>query len=92
MFDIVLFVVKRAKHKVLCQAIKGISERESLKEKGLGDAQDRGVYATHITPSQQERIVKLVGWKCVVDCYLYDKPTEVLWAQEPKYQLFQKIS
>ena len=64
---------------MLCQAIKGLSERESLKEKGLGDAQDRGVYASHITPRQQERIVKLVGRKCVVDCYLDDKPTEVLW-------------
>ena len=67
------------KHKVLCQAIKGLSERESLKEKGLGDAQDRGVYASHITARQQERIVKLVGRKCVVDCYLDDKLTEALW-------------
>ena len=67
------------KHKVLCKAIKELSERESLKEKGLGDAQDRGVYASHITPRQQERIVKLAGKKCVVDCFLDDKPTEVLW-------------
>ena len=63
------------KHKVLCKAIKELSEREASKEKGLGDAQDRG----HITPRQQERIVRLVGRKCVVDCYLEDKPTEVLW-------------
>ena len=67
------------KHKVLCKAIKELSERESFKERGLGDAQDRSVYASHITPRQQERIVKLVGRKCVVDCYLDDKPTEVLW-------------
>ena len=66
------------KHKVLCKAIKEFSERESLKEKGLGDAQDRGVYASHIPPRQQESIVKLVGKKCVVDCFLDDKPTEVL--------------
>ena len=67
------------KHKMLCKAIKELSERESLKEKGLGDAQVRGVYASHITPRQQERIVKLVGKKCVIDCFLDDKPTEVLW-------------
>ena len=67
------------KHKVLCKAIKELSDRESSKEKGLGDAQDRGVYASHITPRQQERIAKLVGRKCLVDCYLDDKPTEVLW-------------
>ena len=66
------------KHKVLCKAIKELSDRESSKEKGLGDAQDRGVYASHITPRQQERIAKLVGRKCLVDCYLDDKPTEVL--------------
>ena len=64
---------------MLCKAIKELSEREASKEKGLGDAQDRGVYASHITPRQQERIVRLVGRKCVVDCYLEDKPTEVLW-------------
>ena len=64
---------------MLCKAIKELSERESFKEKELGDAQDRGLYASHITPRQQERIVKLVGRKCVVDCYLDDKPTEVLW-------------
>ena len=56
------------KHKLLCKAIKELSEREASKEKGLGDAQDRGVYASHITPRQQERIVRLVGRKCVVDC------------------------
>ena len=52
---------------MLCKAIKELSERESSKEKGLGDAQDRGVYASHITPRQQELIVRLVGRKCVVD-------------------------
>ena len=35
------------------------------------------MYTSHITPRQQEHIVKLVGRKCVVDCYLDDKPTEV---------------
>ena len=67
------------KHKVLCKAIKELSERESSEEKGLGDAQGRDVYSSHITPRQQERIVRLVGRKCLVDCYLEDKPTEVLW-------------
>ena len=60
---------------MLCKAIKELSEKEASKEKGLKDAQDRGVYASHITPRQQERIVRLVARKCVVDCYLEDKPT-----------------
>ena len=37
------------------------------------------MYASHISPRQQECIVKLVGRECAVDCYLDDKPTEVLW-------------
>ena len=67
------------KHKVLCKAIKQLSERGSFKEKGLGDAQDSGVYASHISPRQQERIAKLVAKKCSVKCYLDEKPTEALW-------------
>ena len=69
----------RRKHRVLCKAIKELSERGAHKEKGLGDTQDENVYASHITPRQQERIAKLVGKKCSVQCYLDDKPFEVLW-------------
>ena len=69
----------RLKRKVLCKAIKELYERASRKEKGLGDTQDENVYASQITPRQQERIAKLVGRKCSVQCYLNDKPLEVLW-------------
>ena len=69
----------RPKHRVLCKAIKELSERGAHKEKGLGDTQDENVYASHITPRQQERIAKLVGKKCSVQCYLDDQPLEVLW-------------
>jgi len=64
---------------VLCKAIKELSERGAHKGKGLGDTQDENVYASHITPRQQEHIAKLVGRKCSVQCYLDDKPLEVLW-------------
>ena len=67
----------RLKRKVLCKAIKELSERASHKEKGLGDTQDENAYASQITPRQQERIAKLVGRKCSVQCYLNDKPLEV---------------
>ena len=72
---------------MLCKAIKELSERESFKEKGLEDAQDSGVYASHITPRQQERIAKLVGKKCSVKCHLDDKPTEVLWDTEAQVSI-----
>ena len=58
------------KHKVLCDAIKELSEREHGAQKGLGDAQDENVYVSHITPRQQDRIAKLVGRKCTVQCHL----------------------
>ena len=72
------------KHKVLCKAIKELFERESFKEKGLGDAQDRGAYASHNTPRQQERIVKLVARKYLADCYLDYRATKVLWDTGPQ--------
>ena len=67
------------KHKVLCDAIKELSEKEHGAQKGLGDAQDENVYVSHITPRQQDRIANLVGRKCTVQCHLDDKPFEVLW-------------
>ncbi|KAL9983137.1 hypothetical protein ACROYT_G005269 [Oculina patagonica] len=67
------------KHKVLCKAIKELSAKEACKEKGLGDTQDENVYASHLTPRQQERIAKLAGRKCSVQCYMNDKPVDVLW-------------
>ena len=63
---------------MLCKAIKELFERESLKEKGLGDAQDRGA------PRQQERIVKLVARKYLADCYLDCGATKVLWDTGPQ--------
>ena len=69
----------RPKHKVLCKAIKELSERGAREGKGSGDAQDQNMYASHITPRQQERIAKLVGRKCSVQCYLDGKPLDVLW-------------
>jgi len=69
----------RPKHKVLCKAIKELSERGARKGKGLGDTQDENVYASHITPTQQECIAKLRGRKRSVRCHLDDKSLEVLW-------------
>ena len=69
----------RPRHKVLCRAIKELSERTQNTEKGLGDAQDMGVFSSHMTPKQQDYVAKLVGRKCSVQCYLNDKLMEVLW-------------
>ena len=60
-------------------AIKELSQREHCAQKGLGDAQGENVYVSDITPRQQDRIAKLLGRKCTVQCHLDDKPLEVLW-------------
>ena len=67
------------RHKVLCKAIKELSERTQNTEKSLGDAQDMSVFSSHMTPKQQDYVAKLGGRKCSVQCYLNDKLMEVLW-------------
>ena len=66
-------------------------KREDRKERGLGDTQEENVYV--ITPKQQDHIVKLVGRKFLIQCYLNDKPVQVLLTRGYKclYQQ-QKIS
>lgn len=49
------------KHKVLCKAIKELSVKGACKEKVLGNTQEENMFASHLTPRQQECIAKLVG-------------------------------
>ena len=68
----------RPRHKVLCKAIKELSERTHNTEKGLGDAQDMSVFSSHMTPKQQDYVAKLVG-RVFCAVLLNDKLMEVLW-------------
>ena len=63
-------------HKILCTAIKNISLPT---ERGLGDSVDENVFMSHLTPSQQSTVAKLVGEKCHVRCELNGMETNVLW-------------
>ena len=62
-----------AKHKVLCKAIQYLHKSEVEKCKKACS------FSTHLTPKQRNEIVNLVGDRCVIDCWIEEEYTEVLW-------------
>ena len=60
-------------HKILCNAIKSLSkqERDTFRNKGF--------YESHLTPTQREGIVNVVGKRCMINCLLNGRPDRVLW-------------
>ena len=61
-------------HKVLCKAIQHLGANNKERK-----AEDSGHFVTHLNPKQRTTLVRLVGRKCSVKCYLNDQPVEVLW-------------
>ena len=59
-------------HKVLCSAIHqlALKEREYLLNT---------MFASHVSPKEQKRLISLVGQKCTVNCLMNDKPVTALW-------------
>ena len=64
-------------HQKLCEAIHQLSQ--PVVRSGKGDSEDDRVYVSHLTPGQHQKVVKLVGRRCTVDCTLNGKTAEVLW-------------
>ena len=62
-------------HKVLCQAISHLSEASPNKSKDFIDP----ACVSHLTPSEHEKVVGLIGKKCMVKCLLNDCECEMLW-------------
>ena len=62
--------------KALCKAIYELSKPSQ--PKGKSDSEDNKVYVSHLTPSQQSKVVQLVGKRCTVDCLLNGKQVEAL--------------
>ena len=58
-------------HTVLCNALRTLSQNS------ITNASNR--FVSHLTPKQALRIANLVGKRCIVNCHLNDKETEVLW-------------
>ncbi len=40
---------------------------------------EQGQYISHLTPGQQNAVIKLVGNRCLINCLIEDVPTEALW-------------
>ena len=62
-------------HKTLCNAIKQqIQNRKQTTE----DA-NAGIFISHLTPKQHQKVVSLVGRRCSVKAKLNGKRAEILW-------------
>ena len=54
----------------ICQAIKVLSQRVPTPQTA---------FVSHLTPTQQAKVVNLVGRKCTVKCLLNDSEVAALW-------------
>ena len=53
-------------HRLLFETIEQNKLLDNFSSSGQGNGGDAGVYISHITPKEKERISKLVGSKCIV--------------------------
>ena len=60
-------------HKVLCNAIK-LKHQESV-----NNCTKACAFVSHITPKQRNRIAKLIGERCMIDCQIGGGDTSGLW-------------
>lgn len=60
-------------HKVLCNAITYLTEKENKEMK------ENGFYRTHLTPKQHTKVVNIVGKKCIINCLLNGIRSTALW-------------
>ena len=58
-----------AKHKAICVAIKTLASNR----------QEETMFKSHLTPSERQKLVKLVGKRCMVNCKLNGVDKKSLW-------------
>ena len=68
-----------SEHKAICSAISELPKKFAKEEKGLGDSKDANIFASHISPQIHAKILKHVGKKCTVNCFIYGIKLEALW-------------
>ncbi len=71
-----MFVGSGKSHQLLCDAIVGMTAKETEEERQWFD---KGQYISHLTPKQHDTVVNLVGNRCIVKCLMNDIPTTELW-------------
>ena len=61
-----------SEHKILCNALQTLSKNTEQEE-------NNNHFISHLTPTQVSSIVKLVGNRCIINCFLNERPFEALW-------------
>ena len=61
-------------HRQICIAINQITTREVTQDPGVNSS-----CINHLTPKQHQRLVRLVGEKCIVRCKVNSQRENVLW-------------
>ena len=69
-------------HKTLYEAITSLSQRDSKLQSGTVDELRGSVF--ELSPKSRDKLVKLVGEKCVVTVGLDGVSSDVLWTLVPK--------
>ena len=60
-------------HSALCKAIEVLDSQHSER------VRNAGIYTSHLTPREHERVVKLVGGRCLLKCALENVDTKLLY-------------
>ena len=66
------------KHEVLCKSIQILDEQNRNTPKIPGDSNDDHIFNSHLTPLEHQKIAKLIGQKCEINCSLDGIESKVL--------------
>ena len=61
------------KHRILCNTISGLAKERDAK------IDEKCSFVSHITPKVKQKIVKLVGERCMIECEIAGCVEEGLW-------------
>ena len=74
-------------HKALCTAI---SHREFKHAEASQDNRQEEIFMSHLTPKEHEKLIKLVGRRCIVKKNLNGKTVEILWDTGAQVSIISK--
>lgn len=64
---------------ILRESIHQLEERLRAEGAGPGESLAGSVYVSHISPRHHSQLLRLIGKKCMVNCYLDGVKTQALW-------------
>ena len=66
----------------LCKSIQILDQQDKNTPKILRDSNDDHMFNSHLTPLEHQKIAKLIGQKCEINCSLGGTESKVLLACE----------